>query len=131
MIVADTNLIAYLHLSGEHSAQAEQVFLRDPVWIAPRLWRSELRNVLALYVRRQALTLPEAAEIMRAAEELLQENEYDVVSAQVLMLAQESGCSAYDCEFIAVAMKLDTKLVTMDKKLLKAFPKRAVALSAG
>lgn len=37
---------------------------------------------------------------------------------------------ACECGFIALATKLDTKLVTMDKKLLCAFPKRAVVLSA-
>ena len=31
---------------------------------------------------------------------------------------------------MALAVKLDTKLVTVDKKLLKAFPDRAVALIA-
>ena len=39
-------------------------------------------------------------------------------------------CSAYDCGFIALAIKLNTKLVTMDKKLLRAFPARTVALTA-
>ena len=56
--------------------------------------------------------------------------EFKVESSAVLELVRNSDCSAYDCEFIALAMKLDTKLVTMDKKLLRAFPKRAVALSA-
>jgi hypothetical protein len=36
-----------------------------------------------------------------------------------------------DHSTLALAMKLDTKLITMDKKLLRAFPKRAIALSAG
>ena len=39
-----------------------------------------------------------------------------------------SECSAYDCEFIALAIKLDAKVVMMDKKVLRAFPKRAMAL---
>ena len=57
--------------------------------------------------------------------------EFKVESSAVLELVRNSDCSAYDCEFIALAMKLDTKLVTMDKKLQRAFPKRAVALVAG
>ncbi len=42
-----------------------------------------------------------------------------------------TGCSAYDCEFVALAIKLNTHLVTMDKKLLRAFPKCALALTVG
>jgi predicted nucleic acid-binding protein len=48
----------------------------------------------------------------------------------VLELVRDSDCSAYDCEFIALAEKLDVKLVTMDTKILKAFPGRTVALNA-
>jgi predicted nucleic acid-binding protein len=47
----------------------------------------------------------------------------------VLQLVCDSDCSAYDCEFIAVAKKLQVKLVTTDAKLLKAFPKHAVSLA--
>ncbi len=43
---------------------------------------------------------------------------------------RDSDCSAYDGEFIALAIKLDTKLVTADNKVLRAFPNRAVALAA-
>ena len=49
----------------------------------------------------------------------------------MLELVRDSDCSAYDCEFVALAMTLGVELVTMDAKLLKAFPKYAVALSAG
>lgn len=57
--------------------------------------------------------------------------EFELESHAVLELVRDSDCSASDCEFIALAMRLDTQLVTMDKKLLRAFPKRAIALSAG
>ena len=56
--------------------------------------------------------------------------EFEIDSDDVLELVRDSDCSAYDCEFIALAIKLDTKLITLDKKLLKAFPERAVALLA-
>jgi predicted nucleic acid-binding protein len=38
----------------------------------------------------------------------------------VLQLAVRSGCSAYDCEFAALALDLDVKLVTTDRQVLKA-----------
>jgi predicted nucleic acid-binding protein len=57
--------------------------------------------------------------------------EHEVDSRLVLELVRDSDCSAYDCEFVALAMALGVKLVTMDAKLLKAFPKYAVALSVG
>jgi predicted nucleic acid-binding protein len=57
--------------------------------------------------------------------------EFEVESSTVLELVRDSDCFAYDFEFVALTMKLDSKLVTMDKKLLRAFPKRAIALPAG
>jgi len=53
MIVVDTNIIGYLYLTSDRSAQAEQALLKDPAWAAPLPWRSELRNVLARYIRNQ------------------------------------------------------------------------------
>jgi hypothetical protein len=35
MIVVDTNLIGHLDLENSSSLLAEQVFLRDPHWVAP------------------------------------------------------------------------------------------------
>jgi predicted nucleic acid-binding protein len=51
-----------------------------------------------------------------------------VSSEKVLELAGESGCTAYDCEFVALAQELGVALVTTDKQVLKAFPKIAVSL---
>lgn len=64
------------------------------------------------------------------AEALLAGGESELDSVSVLELVRDSDCSADACEFNALAVKLDVKLVTMDKKLLKAFPSRAVALNA-
>ena len=49
---------------------------------------------------------------------------------QVLELVRGSDCSAYDCEFAALALQLGVKLVTMDSKLLGSFPEVAVPLPA-
>jgi predicted nucleic acid-binding protein len=94
VIVVDTNVIAYLFIPCEFTALAEKLFRRDPDWLAPLLWRSELRNVLATQVRRRSLTLALAVEIQAEAEELMAGREYQVPSADVLRLAAESGGSA-------------------------------------
>lgn len=129
MIVADVNLIAYLYLPGKFSEQVEALLLRDGEWAVPRLWRSEFRNVLCTYMRQKSLTLDAAMAINARAEALVADNEYDVSSLAVLKLAAESGCSAYDCEYVALAEHLDVQVVSADAKLCKAFPKRVVALS--
>ena len=123
MIVVDSNVIAYLYLPGEHTSAAETLLQRDPEWAAPLLWRSEFRNILAGYLRRGTLTFTQATATQREAENLLAGAEFEVDSLSVLEMVRDSDCSAYDCEFVVLATKLNTKLVTMDGKLLRAFPK--------
>jgi predicted nucleic acid-binding protein len=127
LIVADTNLIAYLLLPGDHTRSSERVYERDSHWIAPLLWRSELRNVLALYLQRREMTLEVAVELVDLGEALMRGNEYAIASQEVLGLAAESRCSAYDCEFVALARQNEIPLVTTDQELLATFPKVAIA----
>ena len=131
MIVVDTNILAYLYLPTEFTARAEALLEKDPDWAAPVLWRSEFRNILAGYMRRKSLTFQDARNLQSEAESLLAGNEHEAHSAQVLELVRDTDCSAYDCEFAALAIRLRVKLVTMDSKLLKAFPKVAVPLAPG
>jgi len=129
MIVVDTNIIAYLYLNNERSEQAEQLLEKDSEWAAPLLWRSELRNVLALYIRKEIFSLKVAQLVMEEAGSIMKGREYDVASFQVLKLAASSRCSAYDCEFVALAQEMKKTLVTVDKQILKEFPNIAVSLA--
>lgn len=131
MIVVDTNILAYLYLPGDRTEQAEALLESEPEWAAPILWRSEFRNILAGYIRRKAITFAQACTLQDEAERLLAGAEFEVDSSTVLALVRDSNCSAYDCEFIALAMKLNTKLVTADKKLLQEFPTRVLPLAVG
>lgn len=128
MIVVDTNVIAALYLPNDHTAQAEALLLQNPNWAAPQLWRSELRNVLTLYLRRQILTFEQACQIQNQAESLMTTNEYQLNSVDIFKLAQASQCSAYDCEFVALARYLNVKLITQDKQILAQFPQYTSAL---
>ncbi len=52
MIVVDTNIISYLHISGERSQQSENLLSSDSNWVAPILWRSKFRKVLTTIYER-------------------------------------------------------------------------------
>lgn len=128
MIVVDSNILAYLYLPSDFTDQAEQLLVSDPDWIAPILWRSEFRNILAGYMRRGVLTLNQAYALQVEAEGLLNGREFDVDSLDVLELVKASDCSAHDCEFVALAKKQGVKLATMDKKVLRNFPERTFSI---
>ena len=130
MIVVDTNVIAYCWVRGDRTALAQRVRLLDPDWHVPILWRSELRNVLALHVRRGTLPVEDAFAVMTATEGAMAGREHLVSSEAVLELAARTGLSAYDCEFVALAQALVVPLVTEDGAVRKAFPDLAISMEA-
>ena len=128
MIVVDTNVIAYLLLGGEHTPRSRRVFQKDPAWVAPLLWRSEFRSILRSYMQQGSLALADSIQLMQSAEMLFRGTEYSVDSSQVLALVAASRCSAYDCEFVALARDLGVPLVTSDNQILTEFSPPAVSL---
>ena len=128
MIVADTNLIAYLLIQGDRTDHARRALRKDAGWVAPLLWRSEFNSVLALYMRQGELELEGAVELADEARRLLAGGEYSVPAERVLERVARSTRSAYDCEFAALAEDLSVTLVTSDERLVEAFPDLAVSL---
>jgi predicted nucleic acid-binding protein len=131
MIVVDAMVVNYALIDHpEFSEEVERLRGADASWCGPPLWRSEQRNVLMKYVRADSPSIPRtdidltaAQAYMRTAESWMQT--MDVHSEAVLALANASSCSAYDCEYVALAEDLDVPLVTYDRRLQAAFPDRA------
>ena len=129
MIVIDTNILTYHVIRGERTAATEQLLRIDPEWVMPPLWRSEFRNVLAGSLRRGLTSLNEAERLMQEAALCLIGGEHTVSDRAVLELVARSKCTAYDCEFVALAGALGVVLVTEDKDVLKAFPQQCRSLA--
>jgi len=129
MIVADTNIISYLLLPTSFSVSVDTLYNIDSHWVAPNLWKSEFRNVLALYLRKELINFEKAIQLQDSAESIMNGNEFNVSSSQVLSLVAKSTCSSYDCEFVSLAQHLNIKLVTQDKKILREFPSCAISIS--
>ena len=111
MIVVDASLLVYF-------------------WGGAALWRSEFRNAVLNLTRARRLASGHAVTWAREAEIQMAGREYSVESHSVLTLATQSGCSAYDCEYVALAEDLDIPLVTFDEQVSRAFPDRALAPEA-
>lgn len=125
MIVVDVTVLAYFLIEGDETASVVRLRKRDPDWIAPDLWRSELMNVLWKYVRRGDFDLELALEHISFAEDFMGPRSFALRAEEVLPLAVSSGCSAYDCQYIALAERLDVSLATHDQRILTSFPELA------
>ena len=130
MIVVDSNVIAYCWLNGPMTVLAQRLRVRDPDWQVPVLWRSEMRSILAGYLREGSLSVVQARRVMRQVEEALAGCEHLVSSDAVLEVVGATRLSAYDAEFVALAEELSVPLVTEDEAVLKTFPKAARTIRA-
>jgi predicted nucleic acid-binding protein len=127
VIVADTNLVAYLLIEGDRTATARAVWEKDPRWMLPTLWRSEFLNVLTTAMRAGVLTLSQAHDTWRVAQTIFGNSEVEPSGDDVLNAAADRKLSAYDAQFVVAAADLKVPLVTADRRLQKACPDLAVA----
>ncbi len=125
MIVVDTNILAHFWLPSDSTELCDTLYQKDPEWVAPILWKSEFRNIVTLYLRKDLINLAEALLIVEKAELQMKNNQFQVNSVQVLHHVSQSICSSYDCELISLAEDLDLELITLDKQLLREFPNLA------
>ncbi len=115
-------------MASPFSAAADAAWAKDPDWIVPILWRSEFRNALAGSIRKRSLTIEEATAVANLAEAMLDLKEFTVSTPAVLQLVWRSNCSAYDCEFVALAHANGVRLLTVDRQILHEFPEVAISL---
>jgi len=128
MIVVDANVIAYLHIEGEKTAQAVALYGYDADWIAPSLWEHEFLNVLANYVKQEGFSKHRAILIWNEAFQLMSPRTRPVDMSLTLALAVDHGISAYDAQYIELARSLGVICVTEDKRLRNLFPRMAMSM---
>ncbi len=122
MIVVDTNVIVYLMIEGEKTEAAQRTFRQDSNWVTPVLWRHEFLNVLATLVRHGGIEIEQAADIWQKSVRLFSLAEQDVDMLSALRLACRHDISAYDAQYVALAMEFSVPYVTEDRQMLKTFP---------
>jgi predicted nucleic acid-binding protein len=128
MIVVDSNIIAARNLTTSLTSKAKQVEKKDPVWIVPVLWRYEFQNILASAIKTKQIMPEQALDIWQKVSRALLENECEASPAKVIDLVAQYGISAYDGQFIAVALEMGALCVTEDQELQRKFPGTSVSM---
>jgi predicted nucleic acid-binding protein len=128
MIVVDSNVLAARNLTGAQTPLAETVELTDSLWIVPSLWRYEFQNILAKGLWARQLTAEGAIHVWRVVMDRMVNNEIDPSAQKIIDLSARHHITAYDANFIALAMEMGVVCVTEDGELQKKFPETAMSM---
>ncbi|MGH7441678.1 MAG: type II toxin-antitoxin system VapC family toxin [bacterium] len=130
-LVVDANIVAYRLLSQDEkfSPLVAGLAQKAPEWTLPSLWQHEFANILATNVRHGRLQPGESAKIFEIAQATFGPVEQAVDLGQALALANKLGLTVYDAQYVLLAEKTGTALITEDQKLIRRLPRgRALTL---
>jgi predicted nucleic acid-binding protein len=128
MIVVDSNIVAARNLTSSLTSEAKQVEEKDPIWIVPVLWRYEFQNILASAIKGKQIKPEQALNVWERVSNILIENEYEPSVSKVVDLVAQYKITAYDGQFIAVALEMEIQCVTEDRELQEKFPGIAISM---
>jgi len=128
MIVVDSNIVAARNLTSSLTSEAKQVEEKDPIWIVPVLWRYEFQNILASAIKGKQIKPEQALNVWERVSNILIENEYEPSVSKVVDLVAQCEITAYDGQFIAVALEMEIQCVTEDRELQEKFPGIAISM---
>ncbi len=119
--IVDASVAAKWFTEEEHSEQA-LAFLRDNEKLfAPDFFLLEMDNLVCKWMRRGLLKREEGDSI-RTVLRMLDIEYYDSGKLQdhAYEIACKTGRALYDCLYLALAILIEGKTVTADRKLFKA-----------
>ena len=128
MIVVDSNIVAARNLTSSLTSEAKHVEAKDPVWIVPVLWRYEFQNILATAIKAKQIKPGQALDTWEKVSRILIENECEPSASRVIDLVTQYGVTAYDGQFIAVALEMGIPCLTEDRELQEKFPGVAISI---
>ena len=122
MLIIDTNVVAYLLIEGDYTADARLLYRRDGDWRSEAFIMVEFTNVLTASIAARRMDLVLAQRFLADATSLLQGKLTSIPHDSVLSLAVQYRVTAHDARFLALAQQLGHRLVTEDDKLRSAAP---------
>ncbi len=130
MLVVDANVVVYLLVEGEKTAQARDLWTFDHDWHAPQLLLYELTNVFCRLIRQRALLFETALAALDSGVRLVRMVDQAPPAARILEIGTKLRISAYDACYLATAETLRAPVFTEDTRLLRAAPEIARSLES-
>jgi predicted nucleic acid-binding protein len=120
-LVVDASVVAAAFFQERYAKAAQQVLLSTGRLLAPDLLYAEVANVIWKRQRRGDIRADEAAELLGDILELpLEITTCKPLLSLALELAVRTGCTAYDCLYVALALQEQAVLITADQRLVNA-----------
>jgi predicted nucleic acid-binding protein len=119
VIVTDASAVAELLLARPQADAIRTVLAPHPELHVPEHFHVEVLSVLRRYSIRKELSQRRSAVALAALEDL-RAVRYPVMEMADVVWDLRAGLTAYDAAYLALARRLDVRLITLDKGLAAA-----------
>jgi predicted nucleic acid-binding protein len=127
-LILDANVVVKLAVREADTDLANSIIASGEVLLAPDLMFAEVTNALWANVARLAATEQQVRDGLPELAKLLSETwPSEELASDALSLSLELGHPAYDCFYLALAIKVDGLVVTTDRRFLEAVARSAHA----
>jgi predicted nucleic acid-binding protein len=118
--VVDASVVVKWFIAEVHSDAAQQLLLKQYDYLAPDLLFAEVINAVWSKMRRGQLSSAEGEQLARELDAIAVETvPCRALANQAYRLAARTGISCYDALYLALALRLDTQVITADERLLR------------
>jgi len=119
-VVVDASVLAKCFFFEAGSERAQAMLISGIVVAAPTLILIEIASIGAKKVRRGAATLDLARRSMVSIGDLVDSlTPVTGLASRALVLAADTGCSAYDATYLALAESLGAPVLTADDRFIQ------------
>jgi predicted nucleic acid-binding protein len=120
-VVLDASVVVKWFLDEEGSEAARALRSADLAVSAPHLLLLEVANVFWRHVRKGALEIATGSDVLSVLGEApIEWHEDAALFKEAYRLATELGRTVYDSLYLALAVRLDSVLITADRKFYDA-----------
>jgi predicted nucleic acid-binding protein len=118
VFVVDASVVVKWFVPEIHSDAARRLLTLPHAYVAPDLLFAETANTIWKKIRRKELSAEDGQRLVADIEKIA----IETVSCRALAedahkLAVATGRTAYDAMYLALAVRLDTRLLTADDRL--------------